>query len=289
MLPSALVASPASCRKFSSRIVRLALLGASIALSCLLTQRAVAAPHDTRTPVAGSDVPTIAAASNLKFAIEQIAAEFEASQKSKVKLSFGSSGNFYRQIVQGAPFQIFMSADENFVLKLAQGGRTEDHGHLYAMGRIVVFAPHRSKLQVDPQLAGLKSALANGHIRRFAIAHPEHAPYGRAAEEALKKLGLWEAVQPRLVLGENVSQAAQFAAGGSAEGGILPYSLVLSPQIAKRGRYALIPADLHHPLLQRMALLRGAGPTARAFYRYLQSPPARAVFRRYGFSLPDER
>lgn len=238
---------------------------------------------------AQSDVPALAAASDLKFAVEEIAEQFRALAKREVKLVFGSSGNFYRQIEQGAPFQIFMSADESFVFKLADGGRTEDRGQLYATGRIVLFAPHGSGLKVDSQLSGLKEALAAGQIRRFAIPNPEHAPYGRAAEEALKKVGLWETVRPRLIFGENVSQAAQFASGGSAEGGIFAYSLALSPQIGKLGQYVLIPEELHQPLRQRIALVKGAGDTARAFYRYLQEPAARAVFKRYGFVLPDEK
>jgi molybdate transport system substrate-binding protein len=235
------------------------------------------------------DVPAVAAASDLKFAVEEIAAEFRASTRRDVKLVFGSSGNFLRQIEQGAPFQMFMSADERFVFRLADAGRTDGRGHLYATGRIVVFAPNRSSLRVDPELAGLKAALAAGHIRRFAIANPEHAPYGRAAEEALRKTGSWDSLKTRLILGENVSQAAQFASGGSAEGGIFAYSLALGPQIAKLGRYAVIAEHLHEPLRQRMVLVKGAGDAARAFYAYLQQPPARAIFRRYGFSLPDER
>lgn len=238
---------------------------------------------------ARSEVPVVAAASNLKFAMEEIAAQFRKTTKHGVKFSFGASGNFYRQILQGAPFEIFMSADEGFVLKLAAAGKTEDRGHLYASGRIVVFVPLASKVAIDPKLAGLKSALSTGSVRRFAIASPEHAPYGRAAKETLQRLGLWEAIEPRLVIGENVSQAAQFASGGSADGGIIPYSLALSPQIASRGRYVLIPADMHQPILQRMVLLKGSGERARAFYSYLQEPAARAVFSRYGFGAPDAR
>ena len=235
---------------------------------------------------AQSDSPALAAASDLKFAVEEVAKQFHASAKREVKLVFGSSGNFYRQIEQGAPFQIFMSADEDFIFKLADGGRTDDRGHLYATGRIVLFARHGSALKVDAQMAGLKAALAAGEIRRFALANPEHAPYGRAAEQALKKLGLWEPLRPSLVLGENVSQAAQFATSGSAEGGLFAYSLALSPQIAKLGNYVLIPERLHQPLRQRMVLLKGAGESARVFYQYLQEPAARAVFTRHGFVLP---
>jgi len=143
----------------------------------------------TASLAAQPDAPTLAAASDLKFAVEEIAEQFRTSTKREVKLVFGSSGNFYRQIAQGAPFQIFMSADEGFVFKLADAGRTEDRGQLYGIGRIVLFAPHGSSLRVDADLAGLRTALAAGQLKRFAIANPEHAPYGRAAEEALKKAG----------------------------------------------------------------------------------------------------
>jgi molybdate transport system substrate-binding protein len=243
----------------------------------------------TASRVTAAEIPALAAASDLKFAVEEIAAQFRASTRREVKLVFGSSGNFYRQIEHGAPYQIFMSADEDFVFKLAKAGRTEDRGQLYAVGRIVLYAPHRSRLAIDEQLAGLRAAAAAGQVRRFAIANPEHAPYGRAAEQVLRKVGLWDTLRPRLVLGENVSQAAQFASGGSAEGGIFAYSLALSPQIAKLGRHVLIPEAFHDPLRQRMALVKGAGENARAFYRYLQEPPARGVLKRYGFTLPDER
>jgi molybdate transport system substrate-binding protein len=238
---------------------------------------------------ADSTPPAVAAASDLKFALEEVAEQFRASTQRELKLVFGSSGNFYRQIEQGAPFQIFLSADEDFVFKLAAAGRVEDRGQLYATGRIVLYAPHGSALKLDPRLAGLNAAVSSGQIRRFAIANPEHAPYGRAAEQALRKVGVWDSLRSRLILGENVSQAAQFASGGSAEGGIFAYSLALSSALSNRGRYVLIAEDMHQPLHQRMALVKGAGDTARAFYRYMQEPAARSVFRRYGFALPDEK
>jgi molybdate transport system substrate-binding protein len=233
-----------------------------------------------------ADIPAIAAASDLKFAMEEIAAGFRTSLKRDVRLVFGSSGNLYRQILQGAPFELFMSADEEFVLKLAGAGRTEDRGTLYAVGRIVLFAPHGSPVKVDAKMEGVRATLEAGHIRRFAIANPEHAPYGRAARQALEKLGLWEPLRARLVMGENVSQAAQFATGGSAEAGIFAYSLACAPGVSKLGSYVLLPQELHQPLRQRMVLIRGAGETARALYRYLQEKPAREIFVRYGFELP---
>ena len=234
------------------------------------------------------DAPAIAAASDLKFALEDIATRFRADTRRDVRLSFGSSGNYFRQIGQGAPFQLFLSADEDFVFKLHDSGRTEDRGVLYATGRIVLFVPKGSSFSADANMSGLKRAIEGDVVRRFAIANPEHAPYGRAAEQALRKLGLWDALQGRLVLGENVSQAAQFATSGSTQGGIFAYSLAFAPNVAQQGQYVLLPEELHSPLRQRMVLVKGAGETARAFYAYLQQPAARQILARYGFQLPAE-
>lgn len=239
-------------------------------------------------PARAGEAPVIAAASDLQFALSEIAQQFERQTGHRLRLSYGSSGNFYHQILQGGPFQLFLSADEDYVLRLAAQGRTEDRGTLYAVGRIVLFVPKGSPLEPDGRLEDLARALDEGRLRRFAIANPEHAPYGRAAEAALRRRGLWEKIAPRLVLGENVSQAAQFAASGSAQGSIIAYSLALSPKLQGLGRFALIPEDWHPPLRQRMVLVRGAGEVARLFYRYLQSSDAREVFRRYGFVLPAE-
>jgi molybdate transport system substrate-binding protein len=235
---------------------------------------------------AGADAPAVAAASDLKFALEDIAARFTAAGGRPIKLAFGSSGNFARQIRQGAPFEMFLSADEAFIESLARDGFTQDGGDLYAVGRIVFFAPVGSTLEPDPALASLKVALAGGRVRRFAIANPEHAPYGRAAKEALEAAGLWTAVQKQLVLGENVSQAAQFATTGGADGGIFAYSLALAPAVGQRGRFVLIPESMHRPLRQRMVLLKSAGPAAKAFYGFVKGAEARRIFDRYGFVLP---
>jgi len=237
---------------------------------------------------AAQDVPNIAAASDLKFALDEVAIRFKQQTGREVKVAFGSSGNLFRQIAEGAPFQLFLSADEGFVFRLADQGLTVDRGELYAIGRIVLFAPHGSPLTPDAGLKDLKAALADGRIKRFAIASPEHAPYGRAAEQVLKSRGLWEPIQPKLVLGENVSQAAQFAASGSAQGGIFAYSLALAPELARLGRFVLIPADWHEPLRQRMVLLKTASETARTFYRFVQEPAAREILKRYGFLLPGD-
>jgi len=232
--------------------------------------------------------PVIAAASDLQFALPEVAAAFERETGLTVRLTFGSSGNFTRQIRQGAPFQLFLSADEGYVQQLAREGLTGGDGTLYALGRIVIVTPLGSALEPDEALNGLKRALGEGRLKRFAIANPEHAPYGKRAEEALRHAGLWNDIQDKLVLGENVTQAAQFAVSGSTDGGIIAYSLALSPKIAKAAHYALIPEDWHAPLRQRMVLLRGAGATAREFYSFLQGKASRAILKKYGFLLPGE-
>jgi molybdate transport system substrate-binding protein len=235
---------------------------------------------------ARAEAPNVAAAADLKFALSEIAADYEKETGKAVKLSFGSSGNFARQIPQGAPFELFLSADEDYILKLAAEGLMQGEGRLYAIGRIALIVPAGSKLLADSELKDLVAAVADGRIQRFAIANPEHAPYGRAARAALQRAGVWEKLQGKLVLGENVAQAAQFATSGSAQGGIIAWSLARSPEVAKLGTAALIPESWHPPLRQRMALTRKAGDEARRFYDYLQQPAARAVFERYGFSLP---
>jgi molybdate transport system substrate-binding protein len=229
---------------------------------------------------------TLAAASDLKFALEEVAFLFEKETGVRPRLVFGSSGNFYSQILQGAPFHLFMSADEAFVARLAAAGKTRDAGRLYAYGRIGLLVPHGSPLKADGELKDLAAALQDGRLKRLALANPEHAPYGMRAREALQHAGLWEAVQPRLVLGENISQAAQFATSGSAQGGIVAQSLALAPQVAALGRYAPIPEAWHQRLAQRMVLMKDAPASAARFYEFLASSAAQAVMRRYGFEMP---
>jgi len=230
--------------------------------------------------------PVVAAASDLSFALADVADRFTRETGQHVELVFGSSGTLTRQIQDGAPFDLFLSADESFVEHLASAGLTRDGGTLYAVGRIVLFAPAGSPLRPDEGLASVRRLLTAGKVTRFAIANPQHAPYGRAAEAALRKAGLWADLQPRLVLGDNVSQAAQFATTGNAVGGIIAYSLALAPALANRGTYALIPDTDHPPLRQRMVVLKRAGPGVGRFYDYLQGASARATLRRFGFVLP---
>lgn len=234
--------------------------------------------------------PAIAAAADLQFALKEVAEQFRQATGQGVKLAFGSSGNFTHQLLQGAPFELFLSADEQYIFQLADKGLSSDRGTLYAIGRVVLFAPQGSPLRVDEQLQDLRAALADGRVKRFAIANPEHAPYGRAARAVLQHAGLWDAIQPKLIYGENAAQAMQFAASGSSQGGIVPLSLSKAPEIARLGQFALLPAQWHaeQPLRQRMVLMKTAGPVARDFYAYLQQSAARAIFTRYGFVLPQD-
>jgi molybdate transport system substrate-binding protein len=224
----------------------------------------------------------VAAASDLQFALPQLAARFSGETGQAVELNFGSSGKFAQQISQGLPVDLYMAADEGYVLQLADAGFTQGRGALYALGRLAALVSTASSIALDPQLRGLRDAWAG--IEHFAIANPAHAPYGRAAQQALTRLGLWDLAQSKLVLGENISQATQFVTSGAAQAGISALALALPPDIAKRARHVVLPADLHEPLRQRMVLLRSARPQAQGFYRFLQTTEARSILQRYGFA-----
>jgi len=227
-------------------------------------------------------------AADLKFAVEEVAALFEKQSGQKLRLVFGSSGNFKTQILQGAPFHMYMSADEGFVYELADAGKTEDRGRLYAVGRIGIMVPPGSPLKPDGEFKDLAAALKDGRLQKFAIANPDHAPYGARAKESLQYAGLWNTIQPKLVFGENIAQTAQFATSGSTQGGIIALSLALAPAVAKTGSFQLIPESWHQPLKQRMVLVKGAPPAAKAFYEFISTPAAQAIMVRYGFAMPKD-
>jgi molybdate transport system substrate-binding protein len=263
--------------RFLSRGAAGALLAGALALSAVLA---------ASTAAAADGAPLVAAASDLRFALDEIAGAFTRETGMPVRIVYGSSGNFRRQVAEGAPFELFLSADEAYVFALAKEGLTAGEGVLYATGRIALVVPEGSKLMLDPELRDIAAAIADGRVRKFAIANPEHAPYGRAAREALATAGAWESLRGRLVLGENVAQAAQFAVSGSAQGGIVALSLAMAPGVLGTARFVAISASMHSPLRQRMVLTKRATPTARAFHQFLQQPAARAVLQRYGFTPP---
>lgn len=228
--------------------------------------------------------PTIAAASDLKFAVEEIATNYKADKGQDVKLVFGSSGVLWQQTKNGAPFSLLMSADEAYIDDLSKNGFTVGEGKLYAIGRIVLLQKRGGAIQLNVDKEGLTKAIQVS--KKIAIANPDHAPYGRAAKEYLISMGVWDLAQPKLVFGENISQATMFALTGSADFAISALSLASSPQIQAQSSSALIPDVLHKPLKQKMALIKSTAPSAQDFYLYLQEPKSQQVMRRYGFVAP---
>ena len=251
-------------------------------------KRAARAADLLPTAAFASEGPTVAAAAVLRFPLTEIASKFREETGHRVQITYGSSATLVSQIENGAPFQMFLSTRESAVQRLATEGIAWDLGVVYAVGRVALLAPFASSLRVDPELRDLRAAVADGRIQRFAISDPAHSPYGRAARAVLQRAGVWDAIQPKLVIRETASQAMEALAHGSAQAGIVPLSLASAPEIGKVGNFALIPADAHReePLEQRMVLLKSAGDVAAEFYGYLQEPSARAVLIRYGFVLP---
>ncbi|MFM8940421.1 MAG: molybdate ABC transporter substrate-binding protein, partial [Phenylobacterium sp.] len=197
-----------------------------------------------------SEGPLIAAASDLTSALPLIAERFRRAGGGPVRLTFGSSGALTRQIEAGAPFEVFLSAEASLARRLVASGRAEGPGRIYGQGRLVLFARKGSRVRPAGGSAELVRALKDGRIRRMAIANPDHAPYGRAAREALTALGVWTLAAPRLVLGDSAAQAARFALSGGADAGLLPLSLALGPELARAGAYGRIDPTLHAPLVQ---------------------------------------
>jgi len=236
--------------------------------------------------VAAGPTPLIAAAASLQPAMEEAAALITAETGIAPRFAYGASANLARQIAQGAPFEMLLAADEISIQKLAEAGQTRDAGHVFAVGRLALFAPRGSALDPAAGLEALRPLLAVGRVQRFAIANPEIAPYGRAAEEALRRLDLWEALRRRLVFGENIAQAAQFAMMEGATGGLIAYSLALSPALKARGDFSLVPDALHGPLRHRLALTKRATEAAVRVQAWLLSPQAAAVFARHGLEAP---
>lgn len=223
----------------------------------------------------------VAAASNLKFVIADLLQLYRQQSGQEVQLSLGASGQLAQQIRQGLPVMLFVSADEARVDELVKAGLTQDAGQRYATGRLALVVPQTSRLPVD---AGLKAVVQALHAQdKLAIANPELAPYGLAAQEALKHEEVWALAQPRLVKGESIAQTTQFVVTGAAAAGITALSLVMAPEVAQRTRYKVISADWHSPLHQKLVLLKGANTETRQFRDFLLSPAARAVFQRHGY------
>jgi molybdate transport system substrate-binding protein len=231
---------------------------------------------------------TVAAAADLQFAFQDVTAKFQKDTGKTVKLIFGSSGNFFTQIQNGAPFDLFFSADIDYPRKLEASGLAET-GTLYeyATGKIVLWVPEKSKLDLS---RGLKVLLDPG-IAKIAIANPQHAPYGRAAVAALKHEGIYDKVADKFVLGENISQTASFVVSGSADIGIVALSLAIAPAMKEKGRYAEIPSDQYPGIEQAAIILKSSKQkeTARQFLDYLKTQPMLDLLSSYGFAPSGDR
>lgn len=229
---------------------------------------------------------TIAAAADLKFALDEIITGFNKNRSgSEVQVVYGSSGKFNTQIRQEAPYDLYFSADIEYPRALARQGMSGSDVKPYAVGRIVLWSSEMDATKMT--LAGL----ADPKITKIAIANPKHAPYGKRAEEALRSAGVWDRVQSKLVYGENVSQTAQYVQSGNAQVGIIALSLALNPGLSGKGGYYLIPDSMHMPLEQGFIITRRGAhkPLAKQFAEYIGSKQARTVMTKYGFVLPGEK
>ncbi len=226
----------------------------------------------------------IAAASNLKFVLADLASLYQQQTGVRVDVNFGASGNLARQILQGLPVEQFISADEERVVELVKAGRTVDTGHRYATGRLALIVPKNSALPLNQGLAAVVRALKPGD--KFAIANPALAPYGMVAEEVLRRSGAGPLLTSQKVLGDHIGQATQFVATGAAQAGITALAWAMAPEIARSLQVLPLPAELHAPLHQRMVLLKGASEAAVAWQRFLLSAQAQAVWMRHGYALP---
>jgi molybdate transport system substrate-binding protein len=227
----------------------------------------------------------VAAAADLNFALPEIAKAFEAQTGTKVQLSFGSSGNFFAQIQSGAPFDVFCSADMGYPEKLAAAGQAwPETLRQYASGRLVLWARNDSKLNFERD--GIK-VLLDPSVKKIAIANPEHAPYGRAAVAALQKARLYDQVKDKLVLGENISQTAQFVTSGNADVGLLSLSLAQAADLQKQGRFWKIPPEIADSLPQGAIVLKQSSSPrlAEKFLDYLSCPAGAKILAQYGFDV----
>ncbi len=231
----------------------------------------------------------VAAAADMNAALPQVVEDYTKKTGQGVKLSFGSSGNLTNQIRNGAPFDVFFSADEEYPRQLiADGLALKDTLYRYAVGRLVLWVPGDSP--VDLSKLGMK-ALLDPSVKKIAIANPAHAPYGRAAEAALRHFGIYDQVSSRFVLGENVSLAAQFVESGNAQAGVIALAHALAPALKDKGRYWIVPLDAYPTLNQAAVVLSRSKQqdAAGKFLEFLRSPEASSLLSRYGFSLPVEK
>jgi molybdate transport system substrate-binding protein len=226
----------------------------------------------------------IAIAANMKDAFAEIATAFKSNSKQDLRVVYGSSGNFTAQIMNGAPFNLFIAADERFPMELYKNGKTVDEGVVYAIGKLALIAKNNSEIVLVDNKAELAKAIAKAN--KVAIAKPELAPYGKAAVEFLKTEGLWDIAKDKLVYGDNIGVATTYVVTGAAEIGFTALSLAKSPEVIKETNFILLNPKLYEPIRQRMVLIKGAPQEAKDLYRFIQGAQAKAILVKYGYATP---
>ena len=245
------------------------LLGVTFTLLCTASQ---------------AQVSTIAVAANMKDAFLAIQNEFKADNKADFRVVYGSSGNITAQILNGAPFSLFISADESYPLELVKRKMTADEGKVYAIGKVALLSKKSNGIVLGNNKSELTKAIKQA--KKIAIAKPELAPYGKAAVDYLKAEGFWDLAKDKLVYGDNISMATMYVASGSADIGFTALSLALAPGVAKETEYLVLNPALYEPIRQRMILIRNASQDAIALYQFMQSPKAQAILRSFGYQIP---
>jgi molybdate transport system substrate-binding protein len=227
---------------------------------------------------------TIAVAANMKDAFNEIAIAFKASSKPEMRVVYGSSGNFATQIINGAPFNLFIAADEQFPLELFRNGKAIDDGVIYAIGKLAIITKNSSGIRLLDGKADIAKAISKAN--KIAIAKPDLAPYGRAAVQYLKAEGLWDLAKDKLVYADNIGAATTYVISGAADIGFTALSLAKSPEVMKQTSFLLVDAKLYEPIKQRMVLIKGAPQESVDLYRFMQGPQAKAILQRYGYVTP---
>jgi molybdate transport system substrate-binding protein len=272
------------------RAVTRALNGAESVVSLLLLVISLAlfAPSGFAQETKKPSELGVAAAADLSTVLKEIGADYEKKSGVRVKLSFGASGALTQQIQNGAPFDVFFSADMDYPRQLIASGQADASSlYQYAVGRLVLWVPSNSPLDIEHQ--GM-NVLLDPSVKKIAIANPQHAPYGRAAVAAMKHSGVYDRVADRLVLGENISQAAQFVESGNAQAGFVALAHAVAPAMRGQGKYWEIPANAYTPLAQGVVVLSHAQHKNEAaqFLEYIKTKEAAELFRKYGFTLPEK-
>ena len=236
------------------------------------------------TASALAQVSTVAVAANMKDAFAEIMTSFRSTGRPEMRVVYGSSGNFTTQIMNGAPFNLFISADEYFPSELYKNGKTVDEGVIYAIGKLAIITKSSSGIDLLDGKADIAKAIAKAN--KVAIAKPELAPYGRAAVQYLKAEGLWDLAKDKLVYADNIGAATTYVVSGAADIGFTAFSLAKSPELVKQTRFVLVDSKFYDPIKQRMILIKGAPLEAVDLYRFIQGAQAKAILQKYGYTTP---